>query len=181
MGCQPASTSYCFSFLSPSLSSNLREPVRKHAVWHDLTMDGISAVASVLQVVQICTVTIKFIGDLKAACRALPGRLKALEEEVLDLKAVLEAVEEVTAERKQMQSLGTQNLARFDQLLDHATCKLRTLQQLLLELIKATEGPRIALIKANAWRKARGQLTALQSEIQDVKVNLNTLLGASNS
>jgi DNA repair exonuclease SbcCD ATPase subunit len=144
-------------------------------------MDGISAVASVLQVVQICAVTIKLFADLRAACRTLPGRLEALEHEVLDLKAVLKDVEGVANERKGLQTRSGEDRARFDQLLNHSTGKLNALQRLLVELTEATKGSRIALVKANAWRKVQGRLKALQDEIQGDKTNLNILLGASTS
>lgn len=143
-------------------------------------MDPLSLTASVIAVVQLCAATSKLFVNLKEACRALPGRLSALESEVADLAAVLDDVANVIHER-QLRSIPLDDQAQLKGLLTYAVGKLDELQTLVLELTTIAKNTRIALLEANAWRKVQGRLKALQDELQGVKTSINVLLGASNS
>ncbi|KAK5128007.1 hypothetical protein LTR85_005124 [Meristemomyces frigidus] len=145
-------------------------------------MDPLSITASAIAVIQICGAAGKAFNDLRNICKTLPGRLQALNDEVLDLAAVLQDVAALQSERAGLNTApGDQDKGHIAALLGHATSKLTELQQLLTDLTTATKSAPIRLVQANAWRRVQGRLQALQDEIKGVKASLNIWLGASNS
>ncbi len=142
-------------------------------------MDPISITASAITVAALAQATCRSFSALRALCKALPGRLHALNNEVSDIEAVLVQVATVSKERAKFIP-DTQQQA-IPQLLKQAEAKLIELQAAVEELAKLCDSDKFVLVQAHAWRRKQPKLLALQEDIKSVKCSLNIVLGASNS
>lgn len=142
-------------------------------------MDPLSIAASAITVAALATSVCQAFTDLRSLCKTLPGRLHALNNEVVDLEVVLIQVATVFKERACSVSENQQQA--IPRLLDQANGKLSELQSRVKQLTRSCERTKIPILQAHSWRREQPKLWDLQEAIKTVKCNLNILLGASNS
>lgn len=142
-------------------------------------MDPLSIAASAITVAALATSTCQAFTELRALCKALPGRLHALSNEVTDINVVLLHVATVFKERGR--SVDYQQQQTITHLLVRAEDKLDQLNQIVRTLITTCDRAKFAILQAHVWRKEQPKLRAIQEDIRTVKCSLNVTLGASNS
>lgn len=143
-----------------------------------LTMDPLSLTASIITVAAVAAKTCAAFKALRDICNVLPGRLDALNNEVVDFEAVCRQIVD-TLDRRQSAKLDAQTDSSIRQLIVEASQTLHELQHLLGGVI--TTSKRSKLHAANAWRKEQSRLEQLQNKIKTVKSSLNFWIGASQS
>lgn len=141
-------------------------------------MDLLTITVSVVAVATLADQTSAALYRLRETCKALPGRLLAVLNEITDLEAVLREVAHVTSERSR--HLWDPS-AYITHLLSRAFVKLTELKELVDKLETTCARAKIPLAKACAWQKAQSKLLYLQEDINTIKSSLNVLIGASNS
>jgi hypothetical protein len=143
-------------------------------------MDPLSFTASIIAVTTLTAQCMKAFSALRSACRNLPDRLHALNNEVTNTHAVLTDVATLLAERgkssipEDEQSNASLNVA-------HLTIKLTELKGIVDSLTVSCRRNRIPWAQAMAWSKMQGRLSSLQEDIKSAKSRLNILMCASNS
>ena len=140
-------------------------------------MDPISLTASIIAV---AAKTGRAFYDLRSACKSLPWRLHALNNEVVDLELVLHQVAALAEKRAQDPDFVDQQY-NIPRLLKQAQTKLDELRRIVEKLTRLPKRSRIPLFRVAAWRIEQPLLLALQEDLKTVKCSLNILLGASNS
>ena len=143
-------------------------------------MDPVSLAASVIAIAGLAAKTGAAFHDLRSACKSLPGRLHALNNEVIDLEVVLRQVASVLAQRAQDPIIQDQEEA-IPHLLKQTRTKLDELATIVRKLTELSANTKIPLFRVAAWRRDQPRLLALQEDIKTVKCSLNIVLGASNS
>ncbi len=142
-------------------------------------MDPLSITASAITVASLAASTCRTFADLRSLCKSLPGRLHALNNEVVDIEVVLVQVATVFNDRAH--SIPENQQQAIPRLLEQATAKLSELQSSVGQLAKHCDRAKFVVLQAHAWRKEQPKLRALQDDIKTVKCSLNVVLGASNS
>jgi len=142
-------------------------------------MDPLSIAASAITVAALAASTCRAFSDLRSLCKSLPGRLHALNNEVVDIEAVLIQVATVFKER--VSAIPESQLQPIPHLLEQASTKLSDLQSTVEQLIRHCDRTKFLVLQAHAWRKEQPKLRALQDDIKTIKCNLNIVIGASNS
>jgi enamine deaminase RidA (YjgF/YER057c/UK114 family) len=151
-------------------------------------MDPLSVIASCIAVATIAQQTCQAFTELRTLCKEIPGRLHALNNEVADIELVLLRVAKVAENRETFQTLcevadDADDHGDIPKLLGTAQDRLTELHKFAVDLAAACSGSthRIAIFRAQAWKKAQTKLAILQDGVKSVKCSLNILLGASNS
>ncbi|KAJ4287018.1 hypothetical protein N0V90_012899 [Kalmusia sp. IMI 367209] len=141
-------------------------------------MDPLSITASVITVASLAATTCATFKSLRDAYDVLPGRLHALNNEVVDFEAVCRQVI-ATLDQRASAKLSAQSDDSIRHLTQQAEQTLLQLQSVLNTLVATARRSRLRA--ANAWRKQQARLEQLQGNIKTVKCSLNILLGASHS
>jgi hypothetical protein len=146
-------------------------------------MDPLSIITGALAVAQLAAATCDAFSTLRSICKTLPGRLHALNNEVVDIELVLNQVAKVVEDRASS-PISEAGQANIPQLLKRADAKLNELKVFIERLIKTSDRTNAKLpplFGAFAFQKQQGRLAELQEDIKTVKCSLNIMLGASNS
>ncbi|KAI1176158.1 ankyrin repeat-containing domain protein [Nemania sp. FL0916] len=141
-------------------------------------MDPLSVGASLVAILTLAKQVTETISDLRSECKALPGRLHAVQNEVADLELVLFQLAELIKERA---CLPESKDSALPHLLKQTRSKLHEINTIANKLTSAYLASRTPLVGASAWRKEQGKLQVLQEDIRTVKCSLNIMLGTSNS
>ncbi|KAF1950393.1 hypothetical protein CC80DRAFT_240896 [Byssothecium circinans] len=141
-------------------------------------MDPLSITASVIAVATLAAKTCVLFTSLRQTYDILPGRLHALNNEVVDFEAVCRQVV-ATLNQRASAKLSAHCDDSILHLIQQAEQTLFKLQTILHSLTAASHRSRLS--SANAWRKQQPQLEQLQETIKTIKCSLNILLGASHS
>ena len=142
-------------------------------------MDPPSISASIIAVGTRATQCAKAFAALRAACKNLPGRLHAINNEVADISAVLADVAALMSERGRLSALEDE-CARIAHVMAGLNVKLAELESIVDALAVSCARSKILLVQARAWSKVQSKLFSLQDEIKTAKMRLVVLLGASN-
>lgn len=146
-------------------------------------MDPLSIIASSIAVGTLATQTCKTLNALSVAIKGLPGRLHALNNEVVDLELVLSEVVAVF-KGHDASILSESDKSNIPRLLRLAHAKLVELKSIIDPLRKSAGQPDTKItpfIVAFELKKQQSRLVDLQKDINSVKCSLNVMLGASNS
>jgi hypothetical protein len=143
-------------------------------------MDPLSVTASAIAIATLAANTCRAFTDLRSLCKQLPGRLHALNNEVVDIQVVLHQVASIFNERACAPIPQGQQVA-IPALLDQAKTKLSEVQEIVEQLYRSCDHAKFVVLQARAWRREQPKLQELQNDIKIIKCNLNVLLGASNS
>lgn len=135
-------------------------------------MDPLSITSGVIAVGTLISQITKAFHNLREVCRNLPGRLHALNNEVVDLRAILQDLEAIATQP------GHTNVTTA---LDQLRARLRELHDILLVLGDACSRSKIPLVQARQWSKVHRKLLSLQEDIKTQKSHLHIALGASHS
>lgn len=155
-------------------------PRRRRRGYYTCTMDPLSLTASIITVAGLAAKTGLAFHDLRTACKSLPGRLDALNNEVVDIELVLRQVAPVVEKRAADPDFKDQQ-ANIRHLIRQAQTKLEELRTIVKKLTEVAASVKIPLFRVAAWRRDQPKLLALQEDIKTVKCSLNIMLGASNS
>ena len=143
-------------------------------------MDPLSITASIVGIVAAAASTGRAFEELRRLCKALPGRLHALSNEVSDIELVLHQVASVLEKRTGDPILEEQE-QHIRHLLNQAGSKLRELRTIVEVFTNVAKTTKVPFMQAYAWRRNQPRLQVLQEDINTVKCSLNIMLGASNS
>ena len=143
-------------------------------------MDPLSLTASVIAVATLAAQTCKSFAKLRGLHKAIPGRLHALNNEVVDIELVLYQVAAVVREREGLLSREREQ-ADIKHLLEQANIKLDELRVIVNRLCDTFIDTKVSPFRGYRWHKEQERLQGLQNEINSVKCSLNIILGASHS
>ena len=138
-------------------------------------MDPLSITAGVIAVGTLSAQVTKAFYNLREVCRNLPGRLHALNNDVVDLTAILHEVEAIAAT-----NVAEAGRTSIRTTLDRLRDKLQELHDVLLGLVDACSRAKIPLVQARQWGKVQRKLQALQDDIKTHKSHLHIALGATH-
>lgn len=141
-------------------------------------MDPLSITASSIAIATLVTQVISAFDQLRGACQTLPGRLHALNNDVVDLNAILRDVEAAAAHPS---GLTHHQQTTILPVLKRLRGELTNLEGILLVLTSACSRTKIPLIQARQWSKVQRKLQLLQENIRTQKSNLLITLGSSIS
>ena len=142
-------------------------------------MDPLSITASAITVASLATSTCRAFAGLRSLCKSLPGRLHALNNEVVDIEVVL--IEIATVFKERANSVPEEQQQALPQLLKQATAKLSELRSVVENLTKHCDRARFLVVQAHFWRRELPKLEKLQHDIQTIKCSLNIVIGTSTS
>ena len=143
-------------------------------------MDPLSLAASVIAVATLAAQTCNTFAKLRGLHRAIPGRLHALNNEVVDIELVLHQVAALVRERELLPSIHREP-ANIQHLLDEAKAKLDELRAIVNRLCDTCIDAKTSIFRGYRWHKEQERLQGLQNGINSVKCSLNIFLGASHS
>lgn len=141
-------------------------------------MDPLSITASVIAVATLAAKLCATFSSLREVCSVLPGRLHALNNEIVDFEAVCRQVGSTLDERA-----AAKLDAAADSAIRHLVLQAREtlveVHALLAAIVATSRRNRVAGVRA--WKKEHARLEQLQNEIKTVKCSLNILIGTSQS
>ncbi|KAK4213431.1 hypothetical protein QBC37DRAFT_388047 [Rhypophila decipiens] len=143
-------------------------------------MDPLSISASAIAVAGVAARLCSLLADIRDAYISLPDRLHALNEEVRDLRVVLNHLAACIKDREE-HGIRSDLESGIPRLLSQGKEHLVTLEELLWRFRAPSQKKRELVIKSLLWRKSQSRLVLLQADIKQVKSSLSLLLGASNS
>ena len=143
-------------------------------------MDPLSITTGIITLATLAASTGAAFKELRDLCKALPGRLHALSNEVADIELVLHQVATVF-DKRASDPITKDQQTHIPQLLNQARSKIYELRAIVLALIEICKSAKIPIFRAHAWRKNQPRLQILQEDIKTIKCSLNIMLGASNS
>ena len=143
-------------------------------------MDPLSLAASVIAVATVAAQTGKALSKLRGLQRAIPGRLHALNNEVVDIEAVLHQVAVVIREREGLPAREREH-GDLEHLLKQAKIRLLELRTIVERLCESCAARKGNALRGLLWHKEHERLQILQSQINSVKCSLNLILGTSHS
>ncbi|KAK3937499.1 hypothetical protein QBC46DRAFT_9240 [Diplogelasinospora grovesii] len=143
-------------------------------------LDPLSITASAIAVATLAAKLCSILAEIREQCTALPGRLHAVNNEIQDLRVVLEQVAAVVKEHKAHNVHGDVE-SKIPELLWQGRDRLLALQHLLSRVQGVGLRKRELFFRTVLWKKQQGTLAVLQGDIKRVKSSLNVLLGVSNS
>jgi hypothetical protein len=126
-------------------------------------MDPLSDTASIITVAALAAKTCAAFKTLREISDVLPGRLHALNNEVVDFEAVCRQVA-CTLDERASANLAAQSDSSIRHLVLQAKQTLLELQRVLGTIINTSRRSR--LVAVNAWRKEQPRLEQLQGEIK---------------
>ncbi|KAF2462807.1 uncharacterized protein BDR25DRAFT_247686 [Lindgomyces ingoldianus] len=141
-------------------------------------MDPLSITASVIAVATLAAKLCATFSSLREVCNVLPGRLHALNNEIVDFEAVCRQVGSALDERAAAE-LDAATDAAIRRLLQQARQTLVEVHAVLAAIVATSHRNRVAGVRA--WKKEHARLEQLQNEIKTVKSSLNILIGTSQS
>lgn len=145
-------------------------------------MDPLSITASVIAVATLAAKTCSAFARLRSVCKAMPGRLHALNNEVIDFEVVCYQVAAIFSERERLSFGGTESTPNhIQQLLKQANAKLTELKSIIDNITATTRQSKVPVLALQTWRREQERLQTLQEDIKTVKCTLNIMLGASQS
>ena len=159
---------------------HLRRDLWAHLRLCTLKMDPLSITAAVLAIGTAATATADAFNELRQWCHTLPGRLHALSNEVSDFELVLHQVASIVENRPEDPVLKEQE-PHIRHLLGRAASRLGELKTIVDALTGIIKRRKVPLFHVHAWRRNQPKLQALQEDINNVKCNLNIMLGTLNS
>jgi hypothetical protein len=147
-------------------------------------MDGISAAASVIQLVGVAGTLSQQLYGLLRDLRKAPAELSALSNEVTDLSVILGEVEAACAETPGPESaIGDEGIERSPSLatqLGRAQGKLAELAALVDAVsVRGTDGRH--RVDRLAWVRKKSAATRLQREFRDVRNQLHLILDTTTA
>lgn len=143
-------------------------------------MDPLSLTASISAIATIAAQTCKGFQKLRALHKVVPGRLHALNNEVVDIEIVLYEVAAVVRDRKSLPS-SQREQEDIKHLVERARKKLEELRAIIDCLSKTCTNAKSSVFRGYRWQREQERLQALQEDISSVKCSLNIILGASSS
>ena len=143
-------------------------------------MDPLSLTAGIIAIATVAGQTCKGFQKLRALHKYVPGRLHALNNEVVDIEVVLYQLAALVRERE---SLPTSQREQEDigHLLERAKIKLRELRAIVDRLSKSCVNAKGSCFRGYRWQREQERLQVLQEDINSIKCSLNIILGASSS
>lgn len=151
---------------------------------HALYMDPLSFVASIITVVTIAGTTAKQLSHLCRALQHAPAEVHALNNEVVDLQSILQAIQAVAdaedyadggegeAQRNLHNGPPQAPGAMIIVHLDRAKEKLSDLGHLIQKCIAKGHSFHFQTV----WLRERSKAQALQRELRNIRINLQTAL-----
>ena len=143
-------------------------------------MDPLSLAASVIAVTTVAAQTGIAFSNLRELHNAIPGRLHALNNEVVDVKAVLHQVAVVIQERQGFPAREREH-GDLEHLLEQAKTRLFELKTIVERLCESCATRKGNAFRGLLWHREHERLQTLQSQINSVKCSLNVILGTSHS
>ena len=143
-------------------------------------MDPLSLAASVITVATVATQTGNVFLKLRGLHKAIPGRLHALNNEVVDIELVLHQVAVVVREREGLPAREREQ-GDLEHLLVQAKTKLGELRAMVNRLCESCVNGKSTVFRGYIWQKEQERLQGLRKEINSVKCSLNIILGTSHS
>ena len=144
-------------------------------------MDPLSLTASVIAVASLAAKTCTTFAKLRGLHKAIPGRLHALNNEVVDIELVLYQVAAVVREREVLLLSREREQDDIEHLVEQAKTKLDELRAIVNRLCDTCIDTKLSPFRGYRWHKEQERLQGLQNEINSVKCSLNIILGASHS
>ena len=143
-------------------------------------MDPLSLTASVIAVATLAAQTCNTFAKLRGLHKAIPGRLHALNNEVVDIELVLYQVAAVVREREVLLPREHEQ-DDIEHLVEQAKTKLDELRAIVNRLCDTCIDTKLSPFRGYRWHKEQERLQGLQNGINSVKCSLNIILGASHS
>lgn len=143
-------------------------------------MDPLSLTASVIAVASLAAKTCTTFAKLRGLHKAIPGRLHALNNEVVDIELVLYQVAALVREREARLSREREQ-ADIEHLVEQAKTKLDQLRAIVNRLCNTCIDTKLSPFRGYRWHKEQETLQDLQNGINSIKCSLNIILGASHS
>lgn len=149
-------------------------------------MDGLSVAANIIAVIEATHEVIRICYDFRAALKQSPWALTRILDEVLDLRNVLEKLEQLLTWGATLSTSSTSLLVLSDHPnspLARCTAELGKLEGLLgSSAWKGKDGSkRRAFIQALGWRFKDGDVVACLGRIQRCKTTLHLALTADEA
>lgn len=117
---------------------------------------------------------------LRRLHKAIPGRLHALNNEVVDIELVLHQVAVVVREREGLPAREREQ-GDLEHLLVQAKTRLGEQRAIVNRLCESCVKGKFSVFRGYSWQKEHERLQGLQNEINSVKCSLNIILGTSHS
>ena len=139
--------------------------------------DPLSATASAITVIALCTQCMKQLRSLICSLRDVPNELVALSNEISDLELILEEVKDTSEsiEKNPAGNLRSANL--ISEQLEKAKSTMNELDELTKKFAKVRPGK--MQMERFAWLSKGTDVKVLQKKLQKVKSNLSTLLATN--
>ena len=143
-------------------------------------MDPLSLAASVITVATVATQPWNAFLKLRGLHKAIPGRLHALHNEVVDIELVLHQVAVVIRKREGLHAREREQ-GDLEHLLVQAQTRLGELRAIVDRLYESCVKGKSSVFRGYIWQKEHERLQGLQNKINSVKCSLNIILGTSRS
>ena len=141
-------------------------------------MDPLSVIASVIAIMGATGGISKTVQKI-ASMRGAPDAISALNNEISDLRLVLQAIETLLLRGSALPSPFDISLCTS---LDRTKAKILELETVveyqIMTTIGANNEPRVNRI---AWARRRGQIQRIQDELRLARLTLTTVLGAATT
>ncbi|KAI0098059.1 ankyrin repeat-containing domain protein [Nemania sp. FL0031] len=141
-------------------------------------MDPLPLTASIIAIATLAKEVITAISGLCSACKALPGRLHATHNEVVDLEHVLFQLTKLIEERGCLPDVKE---SAIPHLLKQAYQKLHELHIMVRIWTSACVASRNPLVGLSTWCREQRKLQTLQEDVRTITCNLNIIPGALSS
>jgi len=147
-------------------------------------MDPLSITTAVLTIITAAEQTRRALDRVRTVLKAMPGRLSALNNQVVDLEVLLHQIVSLMESHDQHPELARPEAhSQIQDVVHRAGALLQELRDLSARIEKAGDGrSRLGSVqRARAWQRYLPRLHEIQDSLTGVKSTLNLLLGASNS
>lgn len=151
-------------------------------------MNSLSMIASTTAIVTVTQQICQAFAEVRSSCEEIPGRLHALNNEVVDMELVVQRLRKIAENRHTFKVL-CQSFDEADddgdipQLLINATARLTEVltfsRGLAISCGRSTH--RVEFFRAQSWEKVLPKLAVMQDGIRTLKCRLNILVGTCSS